>query len=172
MYSNLIKNDIRKSKLITATITAFILIAAMLTALAVSLSVNLVGAIDHILLSAKAIHFIQMHTGDVDMEQLRNFAEDQEAVEDYQVLPFLNIDGAEIVIGDNTLADSVQDNGFSIQSERFDFLLDLNNEIIRPTNGEIYFPIYYMQEGNAKPATRLLFMAWILPWRDSYGIPQ
>ncbi|TCL56850.1 putative ABC transport system permease protein [Kineothrix alysoides] len=150
MYSNFIKNDIRKSKLITATITAFILIAAMLTALAASLTVNLSGAVDNILLSAKAIHFIQMHTGDVDMEQLRNFAADQESVEDYQVLPFLNIDGAEIVIGDNSLADSVQDNGFSIQSEKFDFLLGLDNKIISPSNGEIYFPIYYMQEGNAK----------------------
>ncbi len=150
MYSNIIKNDIRKSKLITATITAFILIAAMLTALAVSLTVNLSGAVDHILLSAKATHFIQMHTGDVDSEQLWKFADGQEVVEDCQVLPFLNIDGAEIVIGENSLADSVQDNGFSIQSEKFDFLLDLNSKIIHPSNGEIYFPIYYMQGGNVK----------------------
>lgn len=150
MYRNLIKNDISKSKLITVTITAFILTAAILTALAVSLTVNLSGAVDNILLSSKAVHFIQMHTGDVDMEQLWKFADDQEAVEDSQVLPFLNIDGAEIVIGENSLADSVQDNGFSIQSEKFDFLLDLNNEIIHPSNGEIYFPIYYMQEGNVK----------------------
>ncbi len=84
------------------------------------------------------------------MRQLQSFADAQEAVEDYQVMPFLNIDGAEILIGDNSLADSVQDNGFSIQSEKFDFLLDLNNKIIRPSSGEIYFPIYYMQEGNAK----------------------
>jgi len=149
MYSNIIKNDIRKSKLITVTITAFILIAAILTALTALLTVNLFGAIDNMLRSAKSVHFVQMHTGDVDMRQLQSFA-DAQAVEDYQVLPFLNIDGAEIVIGDNSLADIVQDNGFSIQSEKFDFLLDLNGEIIHPSNGEIYFPIYYMQEGNAK----------------------
>lgn len=150
MYRDIIKNDISKSKLITATITAFILIAAMITALAVSLTVNLSGAVDNILLSAKTVHFMQMHTGDVDMEQLRKFAADQETVEDSQVLPFLNIDGAEIVIGENSLADSVQDNGLSVQSEKFDFLLGLNNEIIHPSNGEIYFPIYYMQAVNAK----------------------
>jgi len=155
MYRNLIKNDIRKSKLISATITAFILIAAMLTALAASLTVNLSGAVDNILLSAKATHFIQMHTGDVDMEQLRKFTNDQEAVKDSQVLPFLNIDGAEIVIGENSLADSVQDNGLSIQSEKFDFLLDLNNKIIHPSNGEIYIPICYMQEGNIKPGDKV-----------------
>ncbi len=156
MYSNLIKNDIRKSKLISATITAFILIAAMLTALAASLTVNLLGSIDHMLISAKAAHFIQMHTGDVDMDRIRKFADDQEAVEDWQVLPFLNIDGAAIVMGDNSLADSVQDNGFSIQSEKFDFLLDLNNKIIHPSNGEIYFPIYYMKESNVKLGDKVL----------------
>ena len=149
MYSNIIKNDIRKSKLITSVVTAFILVAAILTSLTALLAVNLFGAIDNMLLSAKSVHFVQMHTGDVDVRQLQSFA-DAQAVEDYQVLPFLNIDGAEIVIGDNSLADSVQDNGFSIQSEKFDFLLDLNSEIIRPSNGEVYFPIYYMQEGNAK----------------------
>ena len=148
MYRKLIKNDICKSKLITITITAFILIAAMLTAGAAALTVNLFGAIDNMLLAAKSPQFLQMHTGDIDMEQLQSFAEAHEA--DYQVLPFLNIDGGKIVIGDDSLADSMQDNGLSIQSDKFDFLLDTNAEIVMPSDGEIYFPIYYMQEGNVK----------------------
>lgn len=149
MYQKIIKNDIRKSKLITATITAFILVAAMLTALGASLTVNLFGAIDNMLHSAKSPHFMQMHTGDVDMEQLRSFADANENVEDYQVLEFLNIEGADIVIGDDSLAGSIQDNGLSVQGEKFDFLLNLNGEVIHPADGEIYVPIYYMQEGNA-----------------------
>ncbi|MBA9086814.1 putative ABC transport system permease protein [Fontibacillus solani] len=149
MYQKIIKNDIRKSKLITATITAFILVAAMLTALGASLTVNLFGAIDNMLHSAKSPHFMQMHTGDVDMEQLRSFADANENVEDYQVLEFLNIEGADIVIGDDSLAGSIQDNGLSVQGEKFDFLLNLNGEVIHPEGGEIYVPIYYMQEGNA-----------------------
>ncbi len=150
MYSKLIKNDIRKSKLITLAVTAFILIAAMLTALAATLAVNLFGAVDNMLQVSKSVDFVQMHTGDVDMEQLRSFVSSQPSVEDFQVLPFLNIDGAEIVIGDGSLSDIAQDNGFSVQSAKFDFLLDLNNELIQPKDGEVYFPIYYMQEGAAK----------------------
>ncbi|MCD7947718.1 MAG: ABC transporter permease [Oscillospiraceae bacterium] len=149
MYQKLIQNDIRKNKPISVVITAFILIAALLTSLAASLTVNLFGAIDNMLLSAKSVHFMQMHTGDVGLEQLGRFAAGNEYVEAYQVLPFLNIDGAEIIIGDDSLADSVQDNGLTIQSSQFDFLLDLNNEIIEPSDGEIYVPIYYMQEGAA-----------------------
>lgn len=150
MYKKLIRNDVRKSKMITATITSFIFMAAMLTSLAVSLIVNLAGAIDNMMLEAKAPHFMQMHTGDIDMERLENFVNSRNDVETYQVLEFLNIDGSEITIGENSLAWSVQDNGFSKQSESFDFLLDLNGDVIHPANGEIYFPIYYMKEGSAK----------------------
>ena len=149
MYHKIIKNDIRKSKLITLTITAFILVAAMLTALAASLTVNLFGAIDNMLLSAKSLHFMQMHTGTVDMEQLQSFAEENDSVEYYQVSEFLNIEGADIVIEDDSLAASIQDNGLCVQSEKFDFLLNLSGKAIHPANGEIYVPIYYMKEGNA-----------------------
>ena len=149
MYSKLIKNDIRKSKLITATITAFILAAAMLTSLAVSLAVNLSGAIDNMLNAAKTMDFMQMHSGGVDMEQIRGFAEQSASVENYQVLPFLNIEGAEIVIGEESLEWSLQDDGFTVQGEGFDLLLDLNNEVITPSDGELYVPVYYMLEGAA-----------------------
>lgn len=149
MYQQIIKNDIRKNKLVTTTITAFILVAAMLTALAASLTVNLFGAIDNMLLSAKSLHYMQMHTGDVDMEQLRSFADANNNVEDYQVLEFLNLEGSDMVIGNDSLAGSIQDNGLSVQGEKFDFLLNLNGEVIHPADGEIYVPLYYMKEGNA-----------------------
>ncbi len=149
MYRKLIQNDIRKNKLISVVITAFILIAALLASLSAALTVNLFGAVDYMLLLAKSPHFIQMHTGDVDLEQLGRFAAENGSVEEYQVLPFLNIDGADIIIGDESLADSVQDNGLSVQSGKFDLLLDVNGEVIQPSDGEIYVPIYYMQEGAA-----------------------
>lgn len=145
MYTKLIKNDIKKSKLITLTITAFILAAAMLTSLAASLIVNLLGAIDGIIVLAKSPHFMQMHTGDFDMEQLERFAASNSNVEELQVIEFLNIDGSQIIIEGNSLAWSVQDNGFSKQSKSFDFLLDLNSEVVEPKDGEIYIPIYYMR---------------------------
>ncbi len=148
MYKKIIKNDIYKNKMITITITAFILAAAMLTSLAASLSVNLFKAIDNMLLSARSVHFMQMHTGNVDMEQLQSFADKNKSVEEYQVLEFLNMDGSDIVMGDGTLAASIQDNGLSVQGSKFDFLLNLNGEVIHPADGEIYVPIYYRKEGN------------------------
>ena len=155
MYRKLISNDIRKSRLLTITITVFILLAALLTSLAAMLTINLFTAIDNMMLSAKTPHFLQMHSGDIDMERLSVFAGTQEDVEDFQVVKFLNIEGAEIFIGENSLASSVQDNGLSVQSKGFDFLLDLNGNIITPADGEIYVPIYYMKEGTASVGDRV-----------------
>lgn len=150
MYSKLIKNDIIRSKLITVTITAFILVSAMLTSLAAALAVNLSGAIDNLLIEAKSLHFMQMHTGNVDMEELQDFAETHNSVEEYQVLEFLNLDAMDIIIEDDSLAGSLQDNGLSMQGEKFDFLLNLNGEVIHPDDGEIYVPIYYMKESDVR----------------------
>ncbi|WNS44889.1 FtsX-like permease family protein [Paenibacillus sp. MMS20-IR301] len=155
MYPKIIKNDIRRNKLITAAVMVFILVAAMLAALAGSLTVNLSGAINNMLISAKSVHYMQMHTGSVDREQLRSFADANDSVEEYQVLEFLNIEGADIVIGEDSLAGSIQDNGLSVQGEKFDFLLNLNGEVIHPEEGEIYVPIYYMQEGDAALGDRI-----------------
>lgn len=147
MYQKMIKNDVRNSKLITSTILIFIMVSAMLTSLAASLTVNLFGAIDHMLVSSKSLHFMQMHTGDVNMEALQNFVMKNDSIDDYQVSEFLNIDAADIVIGKNSLAGSIQDNGLSTQNQKFDYLLNLDGEVIDPKEGEIYVPIYYMKKG-------------------------
>lgn len=150
MYGKIIRNDIRRSKLITATITVFIILAALLTSLAVGMSIDLLGAIDNFMLQAKTPHYMQMHSGNINQDRLAAFAAGQSNVEAYQVSEFLNIEGAEIVIGKKTLAESVQDNGLAVQNPKFDFLIGLNGKIVQPSDGEIYVPIYYMREGKAQ----------------------
>ena len=156
MYWKLIRNDMKKSKLITVTITGFIMMAALFTSLAGSLLVNMLGAIDNLVLDTAAPHYVQMHTGEIDLARLEQFAADCQDVEELQISEFLNIEGADIVIGGQSLADSIQDNGVAVQNKRFDFLLDLNNRVINPQDGEIYVPIYYMTEGVAKLGDRVV----------------
>jgi len=147
MYFRAIRNDILKSKAITITTMMFVAAATMLVSLAAILVVNLSGAIDTLMMRAKTPHFMQMHSGELNNERLNAFAEQHEAVLDFQTVEFLNIDGAQIVFGGNSLADSVQDNGFSVQNEKFDFLLDLDGNIIQVADGEVYVPVNYMQDG-------------------------
>ncbi|WP_338752666.1 ABC transporter permease [Bacillus sp. FJAT-52991] len=150
MYYRIIRNDILKSKLITLTTTIFIAAAAMLVALSAILVVNLSGAIDTLMKQAQTPHFMQMHSGDIDTVRLADFAEQNSQVDEFQVVEFLNVDGAQIVIDGKSLVDSIQDNGFSTQSEKFDYLLDLDGNVINVSDGEIYVPVGYMKDGTAK----------------------
>lgn len=150
MYYRIIRNDMSKSKLITLTTTIFVAVAAMLVSLSAILIVNLSGAIDTLMNQAKTPHFMQMHSGDLDTARLADFAEQNSNVDEFQVLEFLNMDGAQIFLGNRSLANNVQDNGFSIQSEKFDYLLDLDGNIINVSDGELYVPINYMKDNTAK----------------------
>lgn len=149
MFRRIIWNDLKKSGSISSIMLLFIAAAAMLISLAVTLGLQLAGSIDALMVQAKTPHFLQMHTGEINVPRLEHFAHKNGDVREFQVLEFLNIDGAEITIGGNTLADSVQDNGLSTQSKSFDYLLDLDGQIIRPVDGEIYVPLAYAKDGAA-----------------------
>ncbi|MEH7385544.1 FtsX-like permease family protein [Bacillus sp. JJ1521] len=146
MYFRLIRNDIVKSKVITFTTMIFVAAASMLVSLAAILIVNLTGALDMLMTKAEAPHFMQMHSGEIDRERLKSFAEENDKVEEYEIVEFLGIDGSQIILGDNSLSNSVQDNGLSIQNEKFDYLLDLDGNIINVSDGEIYVPVAYMKD--------------------------
>jgi putative ABC transport system permease protein len=147
MYFRMIRNDILKSKAITFTTIIFVAAASMLVSLAAILLVNLSGALDTLMTKAETPHFMQMHSGDIDTARLKSFAEQTNNVEEYQVVEFLGIDGAKIILGNHSLANSVQDNGFSLQNEKFDYLLDLNGNIINNvSDGELYVPVIYMKD--------------------------
>ncbi len=144
------KNDFKKSKLITVMTMLFVAIATFLFALAAILMVNLSGAIDTLMVQAKAPHFLQMHQGDINDERIAAFASQSDLVESYQIVEFLNVEGSKIQLGEENLSESVQDNGLCVQNASFDYLLDLDNKIIEPKIGEVYVPINYMKEGKVE----------------------
>ncbi|WP_040949776.1 ABC transporter permease [Gorillibacterium massiliense] len=150
MFYRIIRSDFLKSKAISLATMIFVAAAAMLVSLAAVLVIHLFGAIDTLMTEAKTPHFMQMHSGTIDRARLETFAKMNSNVEDYQVQDFLNVEGARIVIGGNSLADNLQDNGFSTQSKTFDYLLDLDGNVIHPSDGEVYVPIPYMKDGIAK----------------------
>lgn len=150
MYYRLIRNDMLRSKMITLTTTIFVAAAAMLISLAMILVVNLTGALDTLMTQAKTPHFMQMHAGSIDTERLTAFAEKSSNVDEFQIVEFLNIDGALFVFGEKSLVNSVQDNGVSTQSDKFDYLLDLDGNVINVADGELYVPINYMKDNTTR----------------------
>lgn len=150
MYFRIIRNDILQSKAITFTTMIFVAVASMLVSLAAVLVVNLSEALDTFMTQAKSPHFMQMHSGDIDTARLISFAEQNKNVDEFQVVEFLGMDGTLIFLGENSLVNSVQDNGLSIQNEKFDFLLDMNGNIITVSDGDIYVPVAYMKDNTTK----------------------
>lgn len=150
MRGKIIRNNISRNKLVSLAAALFIAAAAALISLAAILAVNLSGAIDRLMQKAATPHFMQMHTGTIDMAELEHFANTNGSVSQFQVLEFLNLDNSQIVLGENSLAGSVQDNGVSVQSGKFDFLLDFNDEPVRPGEGEIFVPVCYFRDGTVK----------------------
>lgn len=150
MFLRIIKNDIKNSRLVTFASLLIITVSAILFSSAISLMLNLSTSIDNLMANAETPHFLQMHSGNINKDNLISFAQNNELVQKYQTLDFLNIDGSKININGNTLSDSVQDNGFCVQSHDFDYLLDLNNNIVNPKDGEIYLPLYLLKDKAAQ----------------------
>lgn len=161
MRKRLILNDIRKNRLFTAATVAFMTVSAMLFALTAVLSISLLSSIQTLMEQAKTPDFLQMHAGTVKEEEISAFAEVHPEVEDWQVMPFLNLENSKISLGEHSLADSTQDNGLSMQGQTFDYLVDLTNELPEVHSGEVFVPICYkaqyelsegdtMQIGNRK----------------------
>ena len=143
-YLKVARRDVAQHKGITLVVALFVAAAALLVSAATTLALTLGGSIDSLMQQAETPHFMQMHSGPVDRVRLSAFAAGNELVVEHQLVEFLNIDGAAIVMPGGTLAESVQDNGVTAQNEHFDYLLDLHGNRVTVRDAEIYVPITYL----------------------------
>ena len=143
MLKKLIWNDIRQNKLMSASTVFFMTISAALLILTALLLTNLLGTIDSLMDKAVVPDLMQMHAGEIDEDALSRFAQSHPEVRDWQLCRFLNLSNSSIVLGGHNMVDSTQDNGLSVQSPRFDFLLGMDGELPQVKPGEVYVPICY-----------------------------
>lgn len=147
MNARILWNDLKGSPLLAVTTWLFMAVSALMFALTCFLAIGLLGSMDTLMEAAKTPDFLQMHTGQIDEAALVRFAEEQEQVLSFQTLRFLNLENSSMVLGGHSLADSTQDNGVCVQSEQFDYLVDLENRVIHGVqSGEIYVPVCYRQK--------------------------
>ena len=146
MFKRLLINDFKKNKLVTLATCIFMAVSAALIGLTVLLFGSLLNSIDNLMSTAKTPDFLQMHSGEINEEELKAFALSRDETDTMQIAKFLNIENSLISIGDRSLSDSTQDNGLCIQSEYFDYLVGMDNEIIEAKEGEVYVPVCYKSE--------------------------
>lgn len=146
MKWNFIRNNFLAHRLLNLSILAFMTISAVLFAVTVCLTTQLTGSVSQLMASAKTPDFLQMHAGRLDEASIAAFARDSDAVADYQICRFLNLDSSTIFLNGISLSGSTQDNGVCVQSDRFDFLLDMENQLPLLQPGEIAVPVCYLRE--------------------------
>ena len=151
MILKILKRDLLRKKVITAAVFIFILLSAMLMASGTNMIINLLNSVDYLFETAETPHFTQSHTGDIDQNRIDQWTSDNNLVQTQQTVEMINIAGANLYINSEIPEkQSFIDNGFVKQNEEFDYLLNLDNEIIEVNKGEIAVPIHYMESRDLK----------------------
>lgn len=151
VLSTLLVNDLKKNKVLNITLFLFIFISALLIATGVITIERLNGSLDQIYSIAEPPHYLQLYVGDVDHNEVGEFAKETGLVKSYQIQDMLNIDGASISYersdgSRGTLSSSLFDNYFVYQNEGFDFLLDMDNQVVSLGQSEIGIPLTYARK--------------------------
>ena len=152
MFLKIVKNDFNRKKVITSTVFVFITLAVLLGASATNIIANLIQSMSALQEAAEPADITQMHAGEYDQIAIDQFTKaNQEHIAMQETMELLNVDGMNIHFRDNnTFAGTVQDISFVVQNEKFDFILDLDNEKLDVNEGEVAVPIYFMEEYDLK----------------------
>lgn len=157
MFFKILKQDFRKKKSITIVLFLFITLSVLLVASGSNLLMQISNSINYLFSKSDTPHFVQMHSGDINESDIDEFAKKNSLVKDYQTVEMIDIDGDSIYLGDTleTEEHSVMDISVVKQNKDFDFLLNLDNQIIQVPRGKIAVPIYYMQQKKLKVGNKV-----------------
>ena len=140
----ILKKDFIRKKGAMLVVFAFITLSAMLLAGGAGLIVELNNSITSLFEVSKAPHFVQMHAGELDSGEITAWVGSIPLVHDLQLVEMISVDGSALFLDDETGAEnnSIMDISFVKQNQKFDFLLDMQNQLVELGPGEIGIPLY------------------------------
>ncbi|PFM41178.1 ABC transporter permease [Bacillus cereus] len=152
MIRRMLKRDFSQNKMIITILFMFIMLSSLLMASASSNVINLLNSMEQLFKVSNAPHFVQMHAGEINQKSIDSFVAKTSFVKKQQTTEMIQVGGSNIFIKKRNQAEhnSVMDISLVKQNTNFDFLLDLNNEVVDVRKGEIGVPIYYMQKYNLR----------------------
>lgn len=153
MIWSIMKRELKKHKWINGVLVFFIMISTCLISAGVLIVMQLFNSINSLYDIAKPPHFLQMHTGEIQEEQIKNFAANDDNVVDYQIIDMMNLDGSNIWVtkpnGESySLSDCMLGLGFITEPEKYDMLLDTENQPVDLKEGEIGVPLMLLDSYN------------------------
>ncbi|WP_000580363.1 FtsX-like permease family protein [Bacillus cereus] len=160
MIGRMLKRDLLRNRMISFILFIFLMLSSVLIASAAGILVDLFGSMDRLFKNSNAPHFVQIHAGEIDQRAIDTFVFRNKLVKKQQTVEMITIHGSNVFINDRKHAEnnSVMDMSFVKQNRSFDFLLDLENQVIDVSRGEVGVPIYYMKEKDLKIGDKI----WII----------
>ena len=143
---NLVYNDLKRNRVITTALAVFLMISTLFMAGGLRVTATIISSMKGLNELAIPPQYLQMHKGAYDENVFESFSESHEYIKDSLIVKMLNIRNTHIIYQGQTFENSLMDNGFVIQNEGFDFLLDMDNEIALVKEGEIGVPVYYAED--------------------------
>ncbi|MCI9976276.1 ABC transporter permease [Clostridioides difficile] len=152
MLKRILLKDLTRNKVVTITLFIFILLASMLVSSSINIIVELTDSMTSLFQKSHAPHYVQMYSGKLQQKEIDKFSAKTPYIKKQQTSELLNVNGANIFLGNKVenQANSVLENSFTKQNDKFDFLLDMDNQIMQIKDGEIGVPVYYMKQSNLK----------------------
>lgn len=143
---NLVRKDFKKNKAITTALAVFLIISGLFMSGGLRVTGTMISSLNGLKELAVPPEYLQMHKGTYDEEAFRSFVEAHEYIKDSLIVEMLDISNANIIYKGESLEKSLMDNGFVIQNEGFDILLNMDNEIADVLEGEVGVPVYYVED--------------------------
>ena len=146
LLMNLVRKDFKRNKVITTALAVFLIISALFMAGGLRVAGTMISSLNGLKELAVPPEYLQMHKGTYDEEAFESFVETHDYIKDSLIVKMLDIRNANIIYQGETMEKCLMDNGFVIQNEGFDLLLNQDNEIAVVEDGEIGVPVYYVEE--------------------------
>lgn len=146
MIWSIMKRELKKHKWINVVLVFFIMLSTCLISAGVLIVMQLFNSINSLYDIAKPPHFLQMHTGEIQVEELENFASADENVTDWQIIDMMNLDGSMIWVTkpddkSYSMSDCMLGLGFIKEPKKYDILLNTDNQPVYLKEGEIGVPL-------------------------------
>lgn len=157
IIARILKKDLLRKKIITIVVFTFIFLSALLVASGVNLIVETTNSLNALFTRAKTPHLVQMHAGVIDQTALDRWTAADDRIQKQQTVEMITIDGTNLFLGGNQIPEenSIMDISFVKQNPSFDYLLNLENQIIRLSPGQVGIPLYYRQKRNIQVGDRI-----------------
>lgn len=92
MLEKMWRKDIARNKLVTAILCMFIMISSLLVASSASMLLELFRSVDDWFEKAGVPHFVQMHAGEIDQQEIEDFASRSKLVKEQQTVEMISIE--------------------------------------------------------------------------------